>query len=641
MIINLKKYFFLGTKDHLAEFFSQAQELGFIEFIRPKFKRSSEVPKEIKSLSDAIKILRKQPLKKPYLGGGDLAYANEVASHVVSLKAEMEKLFEEQRFLEAEISRIAPFGDFSLEDISFIEHKSKLKIQFFCMKSAKAESMKLSEDLIYMGTDYDLDYFIAMNRQPKSYPAMIEMHFDRSLSELKNYLAFVSEGLHQIHAELKGFAGHLFFLKDALVQHLDHYFLSSTKKEVAYPIEGAIFSIEGWIPENKIKLIAPLTKDLLIHFEPIRIEEDDRIPTCMQNQKTAVLGEELVKIYDIPAYNDKDPSLWVLWSFALFFAMIVADAGYGLLYLAAIFYAKWKLKELKASSKRMLKLITILASSCVVWGLLTTSFFGIRVEPDHFLGKISLIRYLADKKASYHLSVKDDVYTEWVDKMPQLRQAENGNDFLKMAHTEKNGRLDYEMMGEFSSNILLEFSLFIGLIHICLSLLRYARQQLWNIGWVLFSIGGYFYFPIEINATSLVHFAFHLPKAIGATIGIQLIYAGIAWAVIVSLIQRKLKGIVEITVLVQVFGDILSYLRLYALALASTIMADTFNDLGRQVGLVFGGIIILAGHSINVLLGTMAGVIHGLRLNFIEWYHYCFKGGGRLFNPLRKIKSTE
>lgn len=640
MIINLKKYFFLGTKSHLAEFFAQAQELGFIEFIRPRFKRSAEIPKEIKCLSDAIKILRKQPVKTPYLGSGDLGYAHEVATHVVSLKAEMEKLFEEQRFLEAEISRIAPFGDFSFEDISYIEQKTKLKLQFFCMKSSKAETMQLSPDLIYMGTDYDLDYFIAMNRQPKSYPAMIEMHFDRSLSELKNYLAFVSEGLHQIHAELKGFAGHLAFLRDALIQHLDHYFLTSTKKEVT-PLEGEIFSIEGWVPENKIAFLGPLTKDLLIHFEPIRIEEDDRIPTCMQNQKNGLLGEELVKIYDIPAYNDKDPSLWVLWSFALFFAMIVADAGYGLLYLAAALYAKWKLKELKASSKRMLKLSMILASSCVIWGLLTTSFFGIRVEPGHFLGKISLIRYLADEKASYHLAEKDDVYAEWVDKMPQLKQADNGTEFLNMAYVEKDGHRDYEMLGEFSSNILLEFSLFVGLIHICISLLRYARQQLWNVGWVLFSIGGYLYFPVVINATSLMHFAFHLPKELGATIGLQLIYAGMVFAVLVSLILRKLKGIVEITVVVQVFGDILSYLRLYALALASTIMADTFNDLGRQVGLVFGGIIILAGHGVNVLLGTMAGVIHGLRLNFIEWYHYCFKGGGKLFNPLRKLKSTE
>jgi len=66
-------------------------------------------------------------------------------------------------------------------------------------------------------------------------------------------------------------------------------------------------------------------------------------------------------------------------------------------------------------------------------------------------------------------------------------------------------------------------------------------------------------------------------------------------------------------------------------------MASTFNDIGQDVGLLIGWIVILFGHSVNILLGLMAGVIHGLRLNFIEWYHYCFDGGGRLFNPLMKL----
>ena len=70
-------------------------------------------------------------------------------------------------------------------------------------------------------------------------------------------------------------------------------------------------------------------------------------------------------------------------------------------------------------------------------------------------------------------------------------------------------------------------------------------------------------------------------------------------------------------------------------------MAETFNEMGQTVGLFLGVLIILAGHSVNVMLGIMAGVIHGLRLNFIEWYHYCFDGGGRLFRPLMRLKAKE
>jgi V/A-type H+-transporting ATPase subunit I len=92
--------------------------------------------------------------------------------------------------------------------------------------------------------------------------------------------------------------------------------------------------------------------------------------------------------------------------------------------------------------------------------------------------------------------------------------------------------------------------------------------------------------------------------------------------------------------MVQIFGDVLSYIRLYALALAGMMVASTFNNLGISVGIIGGIFIILFGHLTNVSLSIMGGVIHGLRLNFLEWYHYSFEGGGRLFNPLR-LKKTK
>jgi len=92
---------------------------------------------------------------------------------------------------------------------------------------------------------------------------------------------------------------------------------------------------------------------------------------------------------------------------------------------------------------------------------------------------------------------------------------------------------------------------------------------------------------------------------------------------------------------IQVFADVLSYLRLYALALGGMVMAHTFNDhLGIEVGVVSGTLILLAGHFVNIGICAMGGVIHGLRLNFLEWYHYSFEGGGRLFNPL-KLRRTK
>lgn len=638
MIINLKKYLFIGAKEDLREFFFRAQDQGFIEFITAKSKKHQELPKEIKNLIEAIKILRKQPVKAPYVGGGDLSFAHEVVQRILGIKAEIDKLMEEKRFLEAEISRVAPFGDFSFDDIAFIENTGKRKIQFFCMKTAKRRKFNLPPEVIYIGTDYDLDYFIAINEYPKAYPEMIEMKFEQSLGELKNYFAFVSESLHQIEAELKGFAGYIPFLKEALLDHLDTYFLSSTKKEVNFPIEGSLFSVEGWVPENQVEKLIPLVEGLAVHIEPIMIEGKDRVPTCMQNKGVNRLGEDLVRIYDIPAPIDKDPSGWVFWAFAIFFAMIIADAGYGLLYLAIAFIIKYRFPDLKGGAKRVLNIFFVLAVSCIIWGTATTSFFGLRIGPENPLTKFSLIEYLAEKKAIYHLKEKDEVYHDWVKKFPVLAEAQSGKEMLDKAIEIKNGKLSHKMLEEFSDNVLLEISLLVGLIHIMFSLARDIWRNWAHVGWIVFLAGGYLYFPRVLDTTSFVQYLFFISKEAASTYGIQLLYIGLILAVVLALLQKKWKGISEITNVIRVLADVLSYLRLYALALAGAIMARTFNDLGIEIGLIIGVVVILFGHTINILLSTMAGVIHGLRLNFIEWYHHCFEGGGRLFNPLRKLK---
>lgn len=641
MIIDVKKYLILGAKEEIDQFFSRAQQKGIIEFISPHGKKLAEVPIEIQHLLNAMKILRKLPVKKAYEGEGDLQYADEIAQRILGLKAEVERLSEEKRLLEAEIVRVAPFGDFSLEDIDYIERTGKCEIQFFCMKTAKSHLANIGDEVMYISSDYDLDYFIAINKEPRSYPDMIEMRIDRPLGELQMHLGFVKESLHQIEAELKGFAGHLDFLHEALIERLNDYHLTAAKKDLIYPIENSVFAVEAWVPSNKTNVLYSIIDGMAIHCEPILIEEYDRIPTYMENKGSSRIGEDLVKIYDVPATTDRDPSGWVFWFFALFFAMIVADGGYGLMYLGLCLYLKFKYPNLHGSAKRFLQLATILSTSCVVWGILTSAFFGIQISPKSWLGKMSIMQYLSVKKADYHLAQHDDVYQFWVSKYSNLAQVTSGQEFIDTAVVQKGHHLSYEALDAFSDSILLEFSLMIGVIHISLSLLRYLWRHWAGIGWVTFMIGAYMYFPLILKATSLIHFMGIVDKPTGEAIGLQLIYTGIAIALFLALLQKRLKGIGEVATLIQVFADVLSYLRLYALGLAGAIMAETFNDIGISVGLFLGVLVILVGHSVNIMLGIMAGMIHGLRLNFIEWYHYCFDGGGRLFRPLMRLKTKE
>jgi V/A-type H+-transporting ATPase subunit I len=159
-----------------------------------------------------------------------------------------------------------------------------------------------------------------------------------------------------------------------------------------------------------------------------------------------------------------------------------------------------------------------------------------------------------------------------------------------------------------------------------------------SIGWILFIIGAYLAIPEFLKATSIIHFAFGVNPETAPTIGKELMIAGLGIAIVLSLLKNKIFGLLEATNVVQIFGDILSYLRLYALGLSGSLLTATINEMAGSLNFVFGIIVLLMGHTVNMLLGVMGGVIHGLRLNFLEWYHYSFEGGGKMFNPLQKKK---
>jgi len=635
MIIKVRKAIIFGIREEIETFFSRAQEQGFIEFISLSSKKELRQPEEVEKFIAAVKLLKKFSPHTSYSGSYSQEKAEEIAWKVLELQQDIDKLSEEKRLLEAESVRVAPFGDFSREDIDFIEREGKLKLQFFCMKSAESHKTNFTDDVIYIGTEYDLDYFLTINQEAAKYPGMIEMRIDRALGELQNRLEFVKESSAKFEAELRQNAHYLPLLKQALVALLDNHNLQCAKEKVNFPLEPHFFTVEAWIPENKIATFYTLIQPLAVHAEEVAIEEHEKIPTCLENQGLDRLGEDVIRIYDIPAHTDKDPSRWVLWAFALFFAMIVADAGYGLIFFILALYLKKKFPKVHGSTKRTLNLFFLLSLFCIGWGVITASYFGIQLSPSNPLSKYSLLHALAEKKADYHFRMGDVVHQQWIEDYPNLAGVKNGHELLATAVTESGS---YEMLSEFSENILLEFSLLIGIFHVSFGFLRYLRHHWAAVGWILFLFGAYFYLPSFLEATSLVNILGWIDKKKAAEIGLQLVCVGFSLAIFLGFLQNKWKGISEPLVLIQVFADVLSYLRLYALALASSMMASTFNNIGEILGLVIGLLFLFIGHIANLAMSVMGGVIHGLRLNFLEWYHYCFEGGGRLFNPLRRIK---
>lgn len=631
---DVKKFLFLGLEEDKEAFFKRAQVQGLIHFIDPHQSGHPDIPQDVQRLTAAIKVLRGLPPREQEENFSQLD-ADDIVNHILRLHEVNEKLQEDIRILAIEKARIEVFGDFSFDDIAYIEKKGKCKLQFFCARPNLFAEEPEPENLIFVASEHALDYYVAINEHPVVYEKMIEMKFDHSLGKIKKMAAAAQKEHHTTEHALIGYAKYNHFLHHALIDKLNRYHLYNAQTYVQQAIGGSLFAVEGWIPVNKVDQLKDVMGNLHVDADEIAIEPTDRVPTYLENQGLPRLGEDLVHIYDTPSASDKDPSLWVLGAFALFFAFIIGDAGYGLIYLALALFLRYKYPNLKGTAKRVLNLFTVLCVGCVIWGTLMTSFFGMQIDVNNPLRKLSLVQWLAEKKAAYHLTHHDAIAKEWIEKYPELKNIKDPHQFVSFSPDPSKGPL---ILNRLTDNIMFELALFIGVVHLILSLLRYVSRNWHNIGWVAFLIGAYLYFPYYLKTPSFLNFVGGVDLVKGGEIGFQLMLAGIGVAWVLSIIRHGWTGIFEVMVLIQVFADTLSYLRLYALGLAGAIVASTINEIASGMPLMIGILLILTSHFINIILATMSGIIHGLRLNFIEWYHYSFEGGGKQFQPLKLLK---
>lgn len=637
MRIDVHKYLIIGPESVRSLFFKRMQQLGVAEFIRST-PPSLETPPEVQNFIDALHVLRQMPTVKQE-PADDTRSAHVLARHVVELNSDLEKLRERVLSLKKEIERITPFGDFSLAEIAQVEKESRRQIQFFFCKAHVEIEERVLNELIYINSAYGLNYYISINTEKKSYPGLIEMKIDHSLAELKEELAQVERRIDVAETELATLTHKKSQLKQGLYSALNKYHLEDSKARADQLLEGEAFAVSAWLATNKTKALFSLCDELGLYVTRIAFEKKDRVPTYLENKGGARLGEDLINIYDTPSTEDRDPSLWVFIAFGIFFSMIIADAGYGLLLLAISLWLYFKYGRKKGGFfKRFTQLSIALSCGCIVWGVMILSFFGIDFGADSHLRDYSLLNWAIVQKADYFLEDKPPSYLELVKEYPQLQHVTDAKQFLRAVVRGQEGMSKYIIYNNFQGNVLLELVIFIGAVHIMLSFLRYADKNWAGIGWALFILGAYLYFPSILGAVSLIHYLFHVPYVAGALLGKYLVYSGIGLAAVLALIQRRLAGLGEVMHVIQVFADVMSYLRIYALSLAGMIMASTFNDIAMSMPFYIGILIIFFGHTLNFTLAIMGGVIHGLRLNFIEWYHYSFEGGGWKFNPLTLIK---
>ena len=335
------------------------------------------------------------------------------------------------------------------------------------------------------------------------------------------------------------------------------------------------FYLEGWIPVGaKIKN----DKECIIKYrEP---EENEETPVLVKNNRLVSPFESITNMYSYPNKNEIDPNPVMSIFFIIFFGMMLSDAGYGIiLTLFAAFIVKKA--HYKKGEGSLMKLMIPCGISTIFWGILFGSFFGdlIKIQP---------------------------IINPLVDVM--------------------------QLMG-----IALLFGiihLYIGMFIKALELIREKKiwSAIFDIGFWYLTLTGTFLLVIPIIAGDI---------GIWSEVGKYLAISGAIGLLLTQgrnkkgIIGKIIGGVGSLYGITSYFADVLSYSRLMALCLSTGVIAQVGNLLAKMVNPIFGIVIAIIVHGINLANSALGSYVHTSRLQYVEFFGKFYEGGGKEFQPLR------
>ena len=341
---------------------------------------------------------------------------------------------------------------------------------------------------------------------------------------------------------------------------------------------ASTFTLEGWLPKAKVERVQQELEKITdaLYIQVREAEEDEVIPVTFHNNKFVQPFEMVTEMYAMPNGRSLDPNPLMAPFYFAFFGMMMSDAGYGLI-MAAVLFLAVKFINPRGETRKLMLVIALGGISTIFWGIMMGGFFGLPVPA-----------------------------------------------------------LMFNPMEEPISMLILCFAL--GVVQIIVGLAAAAylnfRRRDWKaavfdqITWIMILVGACLLF---------------LPGL--STVGTYLAIAGAAGILLMkgrgkrNPLARLASGLGELYNVTSYFSDILSYSRLFALGLATGIIAQVINSIaaimgGNIIGGFFMVIVLIAGHLLNLLINVLGAFVHASRLQYIEFFGKFFEEGGRPFVPL-------
>lgn len=593
MIVPMKKVTLLALGTEQDEALTALRGLGVMQVETIRSTASENAQQLAEELSEATrvtgeleKLLRENggatPQGKPRSGAEALEEAADLLGKRDRFAGELENIRQRQKAL-------AVWGEFNRDTLTALEEKG-IHVHLCCGNEKQYEAATALDEVECRSISEDSGriFFVATTLRDLEPDILPEIRLGaednppelrRRAGELELKLQAVGEELNALLASLPAAQRRVQTLESELEYARVHDSLAE---------HGAVVSLSGFVPEPEIEKLRAAARE---HGWGLLITDPapgDAVPTLLRESKFSRVISPLFQFLGIsPGYDEIDVSGGVLVFFTIFYAMIIGDAGYGLVFLLGTLLAKWKFRNNRAAALP-LRLMTVLSIAAIVWGVLTNNYFGTAPLP-----QLSL-RFFTQPDVK-------DVNVQAFCFALAVAQLSLGR-IWRAIH---DGNL---------------------------------RSVGRNLGWMLILWGNFF-----LTLRLIVwpgEFPTYMYWLYGAGL-VLVICCDINWKNVADIFQFPFN-------IIGSFVDVLSYIRLFAVGMAGYYIAASFNGMGVSIWkaspyfLLFGVLVILFGHLLNLGLCALSVLVHGVRLNTLEFSnHVGLSWSGSNFKPFTNHKKSE
>ena len=635
MIVPMKKISLIVMGDKKAEALKQLRQLGIvhIEISEGSGRKLEELKEQITLLESAIFCVSEKKTAAQ-AKNIDAAEALSVAKEALSLAEEKKACLAEAVTLKAELDRIASWGSIDPKEIGKLAEKG---IALSLYELPKAEYAKLGESvhtlrlgeskssvkcaLVKTGAEGEAELLDTIKSFRFELPRLSTEELNGRISELNSRAKAIDEKIASLACYGESMKQAVKLLEKEI--EFETYATGMAGENLA---EGgkSIAYFTGYVEAENLEQLKQTAQENswgLLAEEPT---EEDNVPTKLKNNKFVSLIYPLTDFLGtVPGYFEYDISGWFLGFILVFFGIIFGDGGYGLLISAVAAGLIGKSVAAKKEIPPAFLLVGLFGLSTIVWGTLTCTWFGLSPEQlPLWLQKLSI-------------PVISNVYADkiwypfWTEGKCGLTTAQNLQIFcfslaliqLTVAHIKGalRNRKSLKVLGDIGSILQL-----FGIYYVVLSFV--VNAQVFPFGLVISGI------PVGTLALAFVLVGFTL----------SFVFSNYDGSLIKSILS-SLTNIVSVLLgVVNVFSDIVSYIRLWAVGLAGAAISATVNELagplfGNFLFMVLAIVLLVFGHGLNMILNVLSVIVHGIRLNTLEFSsHLDMSWSGHKFKPFEE-----